>query len=112
MKEITITPNDLKDIEEVEFTIRGITSTKLDGQLKRVLDVVKQRKFTTYGMVVNKLNINRRSARNLLEALLERDLVYKQYAFIVCSDSVKRKTALYHTGDKDGKRKNGRKRNK
>ena len=109
MKEIKVTPADLKEIEEDEFAVGGIMSTKLDGQLKKVLDIVKQRKFTTHATIMNKLSLTRRSARNLCDALREKGFVDKQYALIKCADSVARKTALYYeVNKKNGKERNNR----
>lgn len=106
-KTIIFTEEDLKEIEAIQFSTRDQQQIKLDGHLKNVMDLMKGRKFTTYEIVMNRLNINRRSARNWLEALKEKGFVNKQYAPIKCADSIRRKTALYYIveNEKDERRK-------
>jgi ribosomal protein S25 len=96
MKQIKISPADLKELESAELESVGAIPNELTSRLKEALDVVKGRKLTSYGVMVSRLHTNRRCARNLLEALRERGLINKQYAFLLCSDGNKRKTAVYY----------------
>ena len=83
MKQIKISPSDLKELEGIELGIIGSSPNELTSRLKEALDVVKRRKLTTYGVIVSVLHTNRRCARNLLEALRERGLANKQYEFLL-----------------------------
>ena len=96
MKQIKISPADLKELEGIELGIIGSSPNELTSRLKEAFDVVKGRKLTSYGVIVARLHTNRRCARNLLEALRERGLINKQYEFLLCSDGNKRKTAVYY----------------
>jgi ribosomal protein S25 len=108
-KELVITPEDLQELEGIESESKGMASSEIDGQLRKVLDIVKSRKITSYGVVVSKMRTNRRSARNLLESLRERGLVQKQYEFLMCSDNVRRKTAIYFVVKESGRKRNSKK---
>ncbi len=107
MKEIKILPSDLRELEGIELGVIGSNPTVLTSRLRDAFDIIKGRKITSYGVIVSRLHTNRRSARNLLEALRERGLINKQYEFLLCSDGNKRKTAVYYEV-----KNNGRKRSK
>ncbi len=106
MKEIKITPKDLIELEQVEDLVKREHPTlALHSGLKKILDFMKQRKFTTYVLLMKKFNINHRSARSSLDMLTERGFIDRQYALLKCADAVHRKTALFYVVDeKDGKR--------
>ena len=108
MKEIKITPKDLIELEQVEDLVkRELPTLELHSGLKKILDFIKQRKFTTYVLLMKKFNISHRSARSSLDVLTERGLIDKQYALLKCADAVHRKTALFYVVDeKDGKKRN------
>ncbi len=108
MKQIKIYPADLKELEGIELGVVGANPNELTSRLKEALDVVKGRKLTSYGVMVSVLHTNRRSARNLLEALRERGLVNKQYEFLLCSDGNKRKTAVYYEVKNNGRKRNNK----
>jgi predicted HTH transcriptional regulator len=100
MKEIVITPEDLQELEEIQSPPTVKQPTELHSGLKKILDFMKQRKFTTYVLLMKKFSINHRSARSSLDVLTEKGLVDKQYALIKCADLVHRKTALFFVVNK------------
>ena len=95
LKDIIITPEDLHELELEQMNIVHNQSESLPTYLKELLKFVKQRKYTTYDIVVSRFKVGTRTARGWLDILLERGYVTKQYAMIKCSDSVRRKTAIF-----------------
>ena len=101
LKEITITPEDLKEIEESQ---PQLANAVLSSEQVTVLDFMKQRKFVTYDLVAKKMGVKKRMARNWLDTLREMGLIGRQYALIKSFDSAHRKTALHFIIDNKPKK--------
>ena len=103
MKEINISPEDLRELESVQ----GYTGkyTVDDPVALKVYNLIKKRRVTTRKILEVQLEITNRTARTLTDKLIRGGLIEKNYAYIKGENGSKVKTAVFMEIG------NGRKRN-
>ncbi len=104
MKEISITPEDLQELESVQGY-----STKYnidDPVALKVHDLIKKRTVTTRKLIEVKLDMTNRTARTLTDKLIRGGLIEKNYAYIKGENGSKVKTAVFTVIKDEGKRNN------
>jgi len=103
MKEIKISPTDLRELESVQGYSGKYTVD--DPVALEVYNLIKKRTVTTRKILEVQLDITNRTARTLTDKLIRGRLIEKNYAYIKGENGSKVKTAVFMDIE------NGRKRN-
>lgn len=106
MKQINISPSDLRELESVH----GYSSKYNldDPEALKVYDLIKKRTVTTRKIIEVELDITNRTARTLTDKLIRGRFVEKNYAYIKGENGSKVKTAVF-TDIKNGRKRNSKK---
>lgn len=104
MKEINISPEDLRELESVQ----GYTGkyTVDDPVALKVYDLIRKRSVTTRKILEVQLEITNRTARTLTDKLIRGGLIEKNYAYIKGENGSKVKTAVFMKVENERKRNN------
>jgi len=103
LKEIVITPEDLKELEDVHHG--SSVNNHLDRTSLKVFDFAKQRKLTTAMLIEVKLGMNKRTAHIALRKLERVGLLKCEMMNIKSTDGVGHPTCVYFVVEKDEKKK-------
>ncbi len=92
-KPITISPEDLQELESVQ----GYSGEYIvdDPVALKVYNVIKKRRVTTRKILEVKFNITNRTARTITDKLIRGRLIEKNYAYIRGENGAKVKTAIF-----------------
>ncbi len=105
MKEINITPSDLREIEREQN--KGTNAFDMDGTARTIFDFMHGKKLVTSNLVESKLGIKRRTANEALARLFRANFIKREQATLKTSDGANHICYIYYLRPKE----NGRKRN-